>query len=515
MDDPFLEQSELLLSAAGVDDSFKQCAEATDAEYTISDIEASTIFSAKTAGSLRDDFGVINLEGSDDSIQIFAINAEPFAAAVLLIKTESETACMSTLVIEDSLMKSSHDTSAKCGTKSDLEELYGIISSVGVEDGDHLDNNLLLTRAEFLNVTGDAQRTSKVGALTIDIPSTTKSSPITSISDIKPASAELQLLSLPSSQKAKKKGDELANIKCSVIRGSSLISTSIDIRHHLKVGSSVTIDGLQYQTANNATDWTSSHIALQFDWPGDSNFESTLTIISPTHNGKKSPLKKKKSVISVEDEIIQNVSNESDDFLISKSAANSNNNSIIKNKMLTKIVGESRILGNSDKVNSPNKILKKSEQLGNFDDKKIFDVKTSSSPIKDKMNSNEAAIESSRLLALNRVTGKIREEREQTKIDNENKIQNTLLAQIIAEKKAAELHIKSLERITLRKDVERANKHRLLCLEEEQRAYEEISNSKLDERILKMDEMKKKTLERYVREYIILTFVILVLNNHD
>ena len=101
--------------------------------------------------------------------------------------------------------------------------------------------------------------------------------------------------------------------------------------------------------------------------------------------------------------------------------------------------------------------------------------------------------------ALNRVTGKIREEREQTKIDNENKIQNTLLAQIIAEKKAAELHIKSLERITLRKDVERANKHRLLCLEEEQKAYEEISNSKLDERTLKMDEMKKKTLGRYVR----------------
>ena len=139
------------------------------------------------------------------------------------------------------------------------------------------------------------------------------------------------------------------------------------------------------------------------------------------------------------------------------------------------------------------------EQSGNFDNKNAFYVKLPLSPMKDKINYNEEAIESSRQLALNRVTGKIREDREQLKIDNENKLKNALLSQIVAEKKASELHIKSLERISLRKDVERANKHRLICLEEEQRACEEISNSKLDERIIKMDEMKKKTLGRYVR----------------
>ena len=504
MDDPFLEQSELLLSAAGVDSAFTQCAVVNVTEYLIPKIKSSNMLSPRAAGSLLDDIGGIYVEGSDDSIQIFAINIEPPAVPTTMINSEKVIVCMSSTIIEDSIMKSSHGTSSKCGVKYGSKELDEIVSNIGVQYGDSLDTDPPFSHTELFTGTADTQSTSIVGALTIDTPSTTKSSPMTDISDMKPASAELRFLSQASSKIVKKNDDKPTNVKCSVIKGSSLINTSIDVRHHLKVGSSVTIDGLQYQTAKNATDWTSSHIALESDWPGDSNFDSTLTITSPAHNGK-SPVKKKNSVISVENTSIQNVSVEVDDFYESKSAVNSNHNSIDKNKILSKIIRESSSTGiveNDVKVNLSSKILKKSEQSGNFDNKNAFYVKLPLSPMKDKINYNEEAIESSRQLALNRVTGKIREDREQLKIDNENKLKNALLSQIVAEKKASELHIKSLERISLRKDVERANKHRLICLEEEQRACEEISNSKLDERTIKMDEMKKKTLGRYVRSNI-------------
>ena len=58
-----------------------------------------------------------------------------------------------------------------------------------------------------------------------------------------------------------------SSIKCSVIKGSSLVSTKTDIRQLLKVGGLLTIDGESCVASSSAAEWTVNTIALQRDWP--------------------------------------------------------------------------------------------------------------------------------------------------------------------------------------------------------------------------------------------------------
>ena len=505
MDDSPLEQAQARTPGAVANSPRSEESVIIDAKDSAPILGAEAAPCIQAFGSIEKDLGVNNAEGSEAGFVLVAdsltlkspADAQSSTAAAFPMNTANDKLPIPKMIIEESIEEIVVKTisclkgEASTNTKFVVEEG----NKVGAFKGDHLCDDPLLARARLFIEAANTQSIPKVGALTIDIPTTTKNSPRSSSSKENSSPVEAQL----SSSSRKKNAEELINIKCSVIKGSSLINTSIDIRHHLKVGTSITIDGLLYQIASSANNWTSSHIALQYDWPGDTNFESILTISSPVDYRKKFSNKKKNSSISVPVVDIHNAVNQLDEFLASRinSSTTSNNNSINKNKMLSKILRKSSGNGNISiadlKEILPNKNSIKTEESNDFSHKNTSDA------IKDKINNNgEDIIESSRQLALNRVTERIREEREQAKTDNNNKIQNSIVAQIVAERKAAELHIKTIERLSLRKDLERSLKHRLTCLEDEQKASEELSYSKLDERILKMDEMRKKTLSRYV-----------------
>lgn len=108
----------------------------------------------------------------------------------------------------------------------------------------------------------------------------------------------------------------------------------------------------------------------------------------------------------------------------------------------------------------------------------------------------EDSVQSSRLLASSRVTAKLREDSRLAKLETESKAQSLLVAQIVTERKAAELHTKTLERLSLRKGVERGKQLKSLQLEEEQKVVEDVANYQSDERMLRMDEFRRKTLVR-------------------
>ena len=105
-------------------------------------------------------------------------------------------------------------------------------------------------------------------------------------------------------------------------------------------------------------------------------------------------------------------------------------------------------------------------------------------------------LETSRQLASDRVSAKVREDIKLAKIENQNKAQSQMVAQIVMERKTAELHTKTLERLSYRKDLEKANKLRAMQLEEEQKVLDDMANIKSDERMQRMDQLRKNTLVR-------------------
>lgn len=110
--------------------------------------------------------------------------------------------------------------------------------------------------------------------------------------------------------------------------------------------------------------------------------------------------------------------------------------------------------------------------------------------------SAEESVQSSRLLASSRVTAKLREANRLAKLETENKAQSLLVAQVVTERKAAELHARTLERLSLRKDAEHVRQLKSLQLEEEQKLVDDAANNRSDERMLRMDEFRRKTLVR-------------------
>ena len=319
----------------------------------------------------------------------------------------------------------------------------------------------------------------KIGSLSIIIPPPTGS--ISSVT--KPAHKEAPVIS-----PRRNKGDEL-NVKCSVIKGSSLISTSIDVRSHIKVGTYIMIDGLSYQVSSSISEWTASRIALHYDWPGDTMFDATLTVFCNTE--KKSPIKKKNIAVPVPASEIQDAVCQLSDFLSSKLKVTPNG---LSSRFKSSTV---QIMKKTNKI-SPRNMSNKTDEYRN--DLPLNATSPSNirylGYIESKIAATEDTIEASRQQALNRVSGKIKEEKEQARMEKEIKLQNQIVAQAVTERKTAELHQKTIERIAQRKDIERANKQRLLDLEEEQRIYDEKAHSKLDERIHKMDELRRKTLTR-------------------
>lgn len=119
-----------------------------------------------------------------------------------------------------------------------------------------------------------------------------------------------------------------------------------------------------------------------------------------------------------------------------------------------------------------------------------------SSQASERRMSNQETLETSRQLASSRVSAKVREDIKLAKIENQNKAQSQMVAQIVMERKTAELHTKTLERLSYRKDLERANKLRAMQLEEEQKVLDDMANIKSDERMQRMDQLRKNTLLR-------------------
>lgn len=81
----------------------------------------------------------------------------------------------------------------------------------------------------------------------------------------------------------------------SVIRGSSLLSTTEDLRLHLRKGSSVLIDGVEYSVSSRKTaEWSPTRIELASDYDGASNLYATLQVKDWVP--KKSPQKRSNSI---------------------------------------------------------------------------------------------------------------------------------------------------------------------------------------------------------------------------
>ena len=118
------------------------------------------------------------------------------------------------------------------------------------------------------------------------------------------------------------------------------------------------------------------------------------------------------------------------------------------------------------------------------------------SQVGERKMSSQDVLETSRQLASNRVSAKVREDIKLAKIENQNKAQSQMVAQIVMERKTAELHTKTLERLSYRKDLEKANKLRAMQLEEEQKVLDDMANIKSDERMQRMDQLRKNTLVR-------------------
>lgn len=116
--------------------------------------------------------------------------------------------------------------------------------------------------------------------------------------------------------------------------------------------------------------------------------------------------------------------------------------------------------------------------------------------IENKMIDTIDSIELSRQQAVKRVTERLKEDNKKAIIDKENEEQRLAVVQIVNERKAAELHRKTLERIAQRNDMNRATQLQQMEIEEEQKRRNYASSLKADERLLKMDELRKHTLNR-------------------
>jgi len=89
-------------------------------------------------------------------------------------------------------------------------------------------------------------------------------------------------------------GSFFTSFKCSVIKGSSLVSVMFpsggDIRNHVKRGMDVEIDGVQYKLSEKkGAEWSSTKVELTQDYTGESNMDATFGVYEKS---RRSPKKK-------------------------------------------------------------------------------------------------------------------------------------------------------------------------------------------------------------------------------
>jgi hypothetical protein len=56
-------------------------------------------------------------------------------------------------------------------------------------------------------------------------------------------------------------------VRCSVIRGSTDVKTTTDLRRAIRAEEEVSINGERVQVSSNTSEWTSSRIFMMHDWP--------------------------------------------------------------------------------------------------------------------------------------------------------------------------------------------------------------------------------------------------------
>lgn len=89
--------------------------------------------------------------------------------------------------------------------------------------------------------------------------------------------------------------------RASVIRGSTLINTHVDIRNIVKRGDYIYIDGHQVKIALKG-EWASNRVELEADYDGETNFEAVISFDSSAfHNIAPSKIKKKACPVATED----------------------------------------------------------------------------------------------------------------------------------------------------------------------------------------------------------------------
>lgn len=287
----------------------------------------------------------------------------------------------------------------------------------------------------------------------------------------------------------KGKGKEKISViaKCTVIQGSSLVSTSIDVRLSLKVGSSISIDGDIVQISDSIAEWSSNRIALKEDWPYETRFDAELFIESQSLLNRSPTKSHKNTALPVSADRIQNAVSQLDLFLSTRA----NNFFPIKEPLITKKGNK-----NLNKVKKDKEIISLIDSPGRSDYDQDNSDKISSRYIEDKIMEGDDVIEISRRLALKRVSQKLKEDQKQAAIDAAFKEEQQAVVVLVNERKAEELRRKTLERIAVQRGIKQALQLAQLEVEEGKRRKEEVAILKADERLHVMNALRMQTLKR-------------------
>jgi hypothetical protein len=208
------------------------------------------------------------------------------------------------------------------------------------------------------------------------------------------------------SKKDKGRGKSSVIVKCTVIQGSTLVSTSIDVRLSLKVGSSVSIDGQIVRISDSIAEWSSNRVALKQDWPHETRFDVELFIESQSLLNRSPTKTHKNTALPVSANSIQNAVSQLDLFLSTRASSNSP----AKVSPITMKVNKN---GNKLKKERSFVSLVSTPEMSDYNQ----DDTIISRYIEDKITESSDVIEVSRKLALKRVSQKFKEDQKQAAID--------------------------------------------------------------------------------------------------
>jgi len=274
----------------------------------------------------------------------------------------------------------------------------------------------------------------------------------------------------------------------SVVRGSSLLSTTEDIRPHLRKGSSVLIDGVEYSASSRKTaEWSSTRIELASDYNGPTNLYATLQVKDWVP--KKSPQKRYNSIEPVASSDIRDAIRALDE--INPSSISSHRNRPEIESAIVPQKASMRRKSHNGEYNSG----KPAEPIDSY--KSPFDGSYLAGLL-ERRGENDARLEEQRRQAMLRVAHKKKQdelEQERRKKEEEN---NKASIRLHMDSKARELHERTLKRVSgIKKAKSEEEKARLDVLEQElKRKADSDALVKSEEYKLRMQQLRLESKQK-------------------